>query len=114
VTYQGRWLAYISRAHDAADLLHGIEVWTQTSVHCKDLLIDDGCNWQAVETVCECFPQLDVVSSLAFVVETVNSVDRCTFVIASQNEEVFGVFDLVCKQQAYRLKGLLASIDIVA
>ena len=107
-------MAYISWAHDSADLLHGIKVWAQTSVHCKDLLIDDGCNGQAVETVGECFPQLDVVSSFAFVVEAVNSVDRCTFVIASQNEEVFGVFDLVCKQQAYRLKGLLASIHIVA
>jgi hypothetical protein len=34
--------------------------------------------------------------------------------IATQDEEVFGVLDLVCKKQANGLERLLASVDIVS
>lgn len=68
-------MAYIGGSHDSSDLLHGVEIGAQTTVHGEDLLIDDGGNGQAVEAVCECLPQLDVVSPLAFIVETVNAVD---------------------------------------
>ena len=36
-------------------------------------------NWQAVETISECFPQLDVVPSLTFIVETIYSAGRRNF-----------------------------------
>lgn len=64
-------------------------------MHGEDLLVDYGGNRQAVEAVCECFPQLDVVSTLAFVVETVDTVDRCALMVATENEEVLRVLDLV-------------------
>ena len=34
--------------------------------------------------------------------------------VTSQNEEVLGVLDLVCEQQADGLERLFASIDVVA
>jgi len=34
--------------------------------------------------------------------------------VSSQNEEVFGVFDLVCKEEADGLERLLATVDIIA
>jgi hypothetical protein len=83
-------------------------------VHCEDLLVNDGRNGQAVEAVSERLPQLDVVSALALVVEAVDAVDAGTFVVAAQDEEVLGIFDLVCEEQAYGLERLLASIDVVA
>jgi hypothetical protein len=82
-------------------------------VHCEDLLVDDCCNGQAVEAVGECLPELDIVSSLAFVVEAVDTVDGGAFVVAAQDEEIFGVLDLVCEEQADSLKGLFASVDVV-
>jgi hypothetical protein len=82
-------------------------------VHCKNLLVDDGCNWQAVEAIGECLPEFDVVTTLALIVEPVYSVDAGAFVIAAQHEEVLGVLDLVCKKQADGLERLLAAIDIV-
>lgn len=82
-------------------------------MHCKDLLINDGRNWQAVEAVGKCFPQLDVVTSLAFVVESVDAVDGSTLVVTTENEEVLWVFDLVCEEQADGLKRLLATVDVV-
>jgi len=51
---------------------------------------------------------------LTLVVKAVYPVDARTLVVSSQNEEVFGVFDLVCKEEADRLKRLLATVDIIA
>lgn len=64
-------------------------------MHAKDLFINNSSYGQAVETVSEGLPKLDVVSSLALVVEAVYSVDTGALVVASQQEEVLGVLDLV-------------------
>jgi hypothetical protein len=106
-------VAYIGRSHDSPDLLHGVQVRAQASVHGEDLLIDDGSDGQAVEAVGESLPQLDVVSSLALIVETVDAVDRGALVVTAENEEVLRVLDLVCEEQADCLQRLLATIDVV-
>jgi hypothetical protein len=64
-------------------------------VHCEDLLVDDCCDRQAVEAISERLPQLDIVPSLAFVIEAVDAVDGGAFVVAAQDEEIFRIFDLV-------------------
>jgi hypothetical protein len=64
-------------------------------VHCEDLLVNDGSNWQAVKAISKGLPQLDIVPSLALVVETVYAVDGGAFVVAAENEEIFRIFDLV-------------------
>lgn len=51
-------------------------------MHGENLLVNDGRDWQAIEAVCECLPQFDVISSLTFVVEAVDPIDGCTLVIA--------------------------------
>ena len=68
-------------------------------MHCEDLFIDNGRNWQAVEAVRECLPQFDVVPPLAFVVESVYAINRSAFVIATQDEEIFRIFYLVGKKE---------------
>lgn len=105
--------AYVSWSHDTADLLHGVQVGTQTAVHGEDLLVNDGCDGQAVEAVRKCLPQLDVVPALALIVETVDAVNRGALVVATQNEEVLGVLDLVGQEKADRLERLLATVDVV-
>ena len=105
---------YICWAHDAAYLLHGVQVWTQSTMHSEDLLVDDGCDWEAVEAVCEGLPQLDVVSSFAFIVESVNTIDRSAFVVSTKDEEILWIFDLVCQEQADCLQRLLATVHVVA
>jgi hypothetical protein len=83
-------------------------------VHGEDLLVDNSGYRQAVEAVGKSLPELDVVAALALVVESVDTVDRGAFVVTAENEEVFGIFDLVRKQQADGLKGLLATVDVVS
>ena len=113
-TLHKKEFAYICGSHDAANLFHGVEVRAKTPVHCENLLINDGCNWEAVEAVGKRLPQLNVVPALAFVIESVDSVDGGAFVVASKDEEVFRVFDLVSQQQADGFEGLLAPVDVVA
>ena len=83
-------------------------------MHGEDLLVDDGSDGQAVEAISESLPKLDVVSSLALIVETVDAVDRGALVVTTENEEVLRVLDLVCEEQADCLQRLLATIDVVA
>lgn len=83
-------------------------------MHGEDLLVNDRRDREAVEAVRECLPQLDVVTSLALVVETIDAVDRRAFVVAAQDEEVLWVLDLVREQKADGLQRLLSSINVIA
>lgn len=82
-------------------------------MHTEDLVVDESSNRETVEAVGETLPQAHVVPSFAFVVESVHTVDGSTLVIASEEEEVELVFELVGKKKAYRLDALLATINIV-
>jgi hypothetical protein len=44
-------------------------------MHCEYLLVNDRCDWEAVKAVCEGFPKLDIVSSLALIIEPVDTID---------------------------------------
>ena len=50
-------------SHDAPNLLHALEIGTETTVHCEDFLVDNGSDGQAVKAVRERLPQLDIVPS---------------------------------------------------
>lgn len=82
-------------------------------MHGENLLVDDSGDRKAVEAIGEGLPKLDVVATLALVVEAIDSVDRGALVVTSEDEEVFGVLDLVGKEQANGLKRLLTSVDVV-
>lgn len=107
-------IRHIRRPHDPPNLLHALQVWGKASVHGKDLLIDDGGNGEAVEAVCERLPELDVESTLALVVEAVDAVDRGALVVATQDEEVFGVLDLVRQEPSQREVRMSVLLLVVA
>lgn len=65
-------------------------------MHCEDLLVNDCCDGQAVKAISEGLPELDVVSSFAFIVEPIDSVDGGALMVSAQDEEVFRILDLVC------------------
>ncbi len=105
---------YVCGSHDAPDLFHGLQVWTEASVTAEDLLVHDGGDGQAVEAVRERLPQLDVESPLALVVESVDPVNTGALVVAPEQEEVLRVLDLVGQQEADGLQRLLAAVHVVA
>jgi hypothetical protein len=67
-------------------------------VHAQNLLVNDSSNGQAVEAISESFPQFYVISSLALVIKSINTVDGGTLVVSSQQKEVLRVFDFVSQQ----------------
>ena len=82
-------------------------------MHSEYFLVNDSCDWQAVEAICECLPKFDIVPPLALVVEAVNAVDRSAFVVTSKNEEILRVFDFVRQKEANGFQRLFASVDVV-
>jgi hypothetical protein len=64
-------------------------------VHAQDLFIYNSSDWQAVEAISESLPELDIISSFAFIVEAVDSIDGGTLVISSQDEEVLWILYLI-------------------
>lgn len=83
-------------------------------MHAEYLIIDECSNREAVEAVGEYLPQSDTVSPLALIVEPVDSVNRGAFMVAPKKKNVQGILDFVCKQEAYCLKAVLSSVNIVS
>ena len=72
-----------------------MHVMATTKLLCQYHLLVDQCGHrEAIEAVCECLPQADVVPPLALIIESVDAVDGGTLMVASQQEEVFGILDL--------------------
>ena len=68
-------------------------------MHAQNLVIDQSCDRHAVEDILELLPDADGVAALAFVVETVDSIDLAALVIASQQEEVLLKLDFVGQEE---------------
>jgi hypothetical protein len=68
-------------------------------VNCKDGLIDDCCKRHAIEAIIKNLPQLYAMSSFAIVVKAINPVDRCTFMVATQYEEILWMLYLEGKKK---------------
>merc|ERR1719370_844779 len=76
-------IGHICRPHDPSDLFHALQVGAEPAMAAKDLLVNDGCDGETVETVSEGFPEFDIVTSLALIIEPIDPVDRSTFVVSS-------------------------------
>jgi hypothetical protein len=104
----------ISRTHNALDLIQTGKFRTETSVHAKDLFIDNSSARETVEAVGKSLPELDTKASFALVIKAIDPIDRGALVVSTQNEEIFGVLDLVCEQQTDRLETLFAAVHVIA
>lgn len=79
----------------------------------EDFFINHRRAGKAVETIGKRLPQLDPKATLALVIKSVDAIDRRTLVIAAEDEEIFGVFNLVREEEADCLEGLFATVDVV-
>ena len=82
-------------------------------MHAKDLVVNEGRDGHAVEDILELLPDTDRVPALAFIIESVNTVDLTALVIASQKEEVLLELGLIGKKQDNSLEGVLSSVNVV-
>jgi hypothetical protein len=77
------------------NLLNFDQLGRESSMHAKDLILNNSSNWHVVKTVRKSLPKSDRMSSFALFVKSVDSIDAVRFVISSQNEEVIGILDLI-------------------
>ena len=68
----------------------------------------------AVESIYKSLPNLDIASAFAFIIKAIDPRNVCALMIASEEEEILRVFDLVAQQEKNCFQGILASIDVVA
>jgi len=85
----------VGGSDNALNLIKTCEFGTESAVRAEDLLVDDGRAGKTVETISEGLPKFDTEAALALVIKAVNTVDRRTFVVTAEDEEVFGILDLV-------------------
>lgn len=83
-------------------------------MHAENFFINNSCDWETVEAISEGFPEFDVVSSLAFFIESVDSVDAGTLMVSSQEEEIFWILDLIGEEQSDSFQRLFTSINIIS
>ncbi|KAL3809075.1 hypothetical protein ACHAXA_007860, partial [Cyclostephanos tholiformis] len=103
----------VARPIEVGDLLQAFHLRTESTMHAKYFLVYYRTHGEAVEDVAEDFPQPNGVPSFALVVETINPIDPRRFVISSEDEEILGIHYLVTYEEAHRLEGLLATVDII-
>lgn len=97
----------------------------------KDLACHDGSNWElsglfsmisskadcvtySVESIDEGLPDLRIASSLTLIIKSVHSCYIGTFVVAPQQKEILGIFDLVTHEEEHRFQRILSSVHIVS
>jgi hypothetical protein len=83
-------------------------------VHAQNLVVDQGGNGKAVKNILEFFPNSNGVSTLALIVESVNSVNLGAFVVTSQEEEVLLVFNLVGKEKDNNFETSFSAVNVVS
>lgn len=83
-------------------------------MHGEYLLINNGSNGQTIEAIRERFPKFDVVSSLAFIIEAINTIDGGTLMITPQNKKIFWVFNLVRQKEADCFQRLFTTVNVIA
>ena len=73
-------------------------------MHAENLIVDQSCNWHAVEHILKLFPDADAVPPLALVVETIDSVDLSAFMVSTEQEKVLFEFYFIGEEQNHSLK----------
>ena len=105
---------HIRGSQDLVDLLKVVELRRKATMDAEDLVIYYSSHWETVEALDKLLPQLQRIPSFALVIKSINSIDGATFVISSQEEEIFRVLNLIGEQQTDDLQILLSSVHIVA
>lgn len=82
-------------------------------MHTEDLASDNSSNGQGVERINEKLPCLDVATTFALVVETINTSHIGALMVSSEEEEVLWVFDLIAEKEKDRLQRLFTSVHVV-
>jgi hypothetical protein len=83
-------------------------------MHAKNLLVDKSCDGKAVETIGESLPKFNVIAALAFIIESINTINGGALMVSTEEEEVLGVLNLIGQEEANSFQRLLAAVDVIS
>ena len=89
----------INRTRNLIDFWQRQKLRRESTVHAKDSLCYQGSDWHAVENVHERSPKFHAESSLTFIVETIDTINRSTFMISTKKKYTIWVQYLVSKKK---------------
>ena len=83
-------------------------------MHAENFIVNQSSHRHVVKTIRKLFPNLDVVSPLAFIIEPINSVDCRAFMVATQKEEIFWILNFIGEEKTDCFDRLTSSVHVVA
>mmetsp|Transcript_5816 Transcript_5816/g.12256 ORF Transcript_5816/g.12256 Transcript_5816/m.12256 type:complete len:204 (+) Transcript_5816:632-1243(+) len=107
-------IRHIGGTDNALDLIQTGQFWTETSVHAKNLFVNDGGAGKAVEAIGESLPQLDSETSFALIVEAVDTIDGGALVVSTEDKEILGVLDFVSQQETNGFETLFSTVHVIS
>ncbi len=100
---------------DGSDLVDGLDLRAEASMHTEHLPVDNGSDGQVIEDLGAVLPGIGVpVFSVDLIVEAVNGGNLAGLVVASQQGDPVGVFDLQAQQVLESLNGVEAPVNKIA
>ena len=100
---------------DESDLVDGLDFGGEASVDAEDLSLDDGTDSEVVEHLSAVLPGVGVsILSNGLVIESVDSGDLPSFVVASEQGDVRGVLELQAEKELEGLNRVESSVHEVS
>jgi hypothetical protein len=82
-------------------------------MHTDNLIINHCTTGQAIKGVAKLFPHFHGKATATFVVEAIDTINTSAFMVTSQQEKVFRVFNFVGKQKTDHFQGLFSTVHII-
>lgn len=82
-------------------------------MHAQDFIINKCRHREAVKTISENLPKTNIKPPLAFVKESIDSIDRGALMVSPKEKEILRVLYLIRKEKAYCFYTLFATINII-
>lgn len=102
-------------AVDGADVVERVDRRGKTAVQTEDLVVDQCCEREVIEKICEELPHICVsVLAQALVVESIHLSDLTRLVISAENGDSIAVSQLEGDEESYCLNRVVSTVNVVA
>ena len=98
-----------------SDLIDGLDLGAEATVHAEDFVVDDGSKWKVVEDFSAVLPGIGVTILPAdLVVEAIDRGDLPGLVIAPEESDPVGVLDFEAEEELEGLNRMISSIHKIS
>ena len=96
-----------------AELIQAFQVRWNPTGNTEDAALHQGAQWELTQNLYEAFPELDIVQTLAFIIETSMSSHLRNLVMTTKQMNMIWKLTLVDQQSDQHIATLATSVDII-